>query len=233
MRMVQALTAAPLLLVLAAVAAACGEDSATESAEQPPSERLADAAARMSELTSVEFTLTHEEGHTPLFAGIELQQAEGSVHLPDRASVQVEARVSAINAFIEMEIRVDGDDAAMTDPLSGVLLPVAASELPFNLHDLGDTLGGILLALQEPAYTDTHALDGVASRGIAGSVGGAAIQPLIRGADAALTPRIEVWVGSDSLVRRVRIEGSVLTNDPSPVVRILTFTAFDQAQPLE
>ena len=232
MRMVQALTAAPLLLVLAAFAAACGEDSPAESPEPPP-ERLADAAARMSELTSVEFTLTHEEGHTPLFAGIELQQAEGSVHLPDRASVQVEAKVSAINAFIEMEIRVDGDDAAMTDPLSGVLLPVAASELPFNLHDLGDTLGGILLALQEPAYTDTHTLDGVASRGIAGSIGGAAIQPLIQGADASLTPRIEVWVGSDSLVRRVRIEGSVLTNDPSPVVRILTFTAFDQAQPLE
>ena len=232
MRMVLALTAAPLLLVLTAFAAACGEDSAAETQEPPP-ERLADAAERMGELTSVEFTLTHEEGHTPLFAGIELQQAEGSVHLPDRASVQVEARVSAINAFIEMEIRIDGDDAAMTDPLSGVLLPVAASELPFNLHDLGGTLGGILLALQEPAYTDTHTLDGVASRGIAGSIGGAAIQPLIRGADASLTPLIEVWVGSDSLVRRVRIEGSVLANDPSPVVRILTFTAFDQAQPLE
>ena len=217
------------LAVLLTTVAACGP-SAVQS-DLTPQERLANAAERMEQVTSLAFTLSHEEGHTPLMLGVVLQGAEGTAQLPDQASMRVEALISALNTFLEMEIVVDGENTTMTDPLSGVPLPIPTSSLPFNLHGLGNTLSGILLAVQDPAYTDSDTLEGVASQGIGGTISGADIQPLIPGADATLTQDIEVWVGEDNLVRRVRIAGKVLANDTEPVVRILTFAAFDEAQP--
>ena len=140
---------------------------------------------------------THEEGVTPLFTGIVLQQAEGTVEGPDRATVEVEALATFANSFIELSIVIEGDDATMSDPLSGNPAPVATSELPFELHNIGNTLSGILMAIQGPTYTSDETLDGVTSKGIAGSIAGAAIQPLIRRADAGLRQDIEVWVGEE------------------------------------
>ena len=202
-----------------------------EESDLTPQERLENAAERMGQVTSLDFTLSHEEGHTPLMLGVVLQGAEGSTQVPDQASMRVDALISALNTFLEMEIVVDGENATMTDPLSGNPLPVPTSSLPFNLHGLGETLGGILLAIEGPAFSTGETLDGVRSQGIGGTISGADIKPLIPAADASLRQDIEVWVGEDDLVRRVRIAGKVLANDMEPVVRILTFTNFDEAQP--
>ena len=218
----------PLAMLLIAMAA-CGPT--VEESELTPQERLDNAAERMGQVTSLDFTLSHEEGHTPLMLGVVLQGAEGSTKFPDQASMRVDALISALNTFLEMEIIVDGENATMTDPLSGTPLALPANQLPFNLHGLGATLGGILLAIEDPAFTDSDTLDGVASQGIGGTISGADIKPLIPGADATLQQDIEVWVGEDNLIRRVRIAGKVLGNDTEPVVRILTFTNFDEAQP--
>ena len=209
------------------VLAACG--APTQEEELSPQERLEEAAARIAQVTSVDFTLTHDEGDTPLLAGIVLQQAEGTVEGPDQA-MDVEALVTYTNTFIEMRIVVEGDNATMSDPLSGYPVPVLTSELPFNLHNIGNTLSGILTAIQGPTYTSDETLDGVASKGIAGSIAGAAIQPLIPGADVDLQQAIEVWVGEDNLPRKVRITGKVLPNDEEQVTRVLSFRNFDSAR---
>ncbi|MCY4625138.1 MAG: LppX_LprAFG lipoprotein [Chloroflexi bacterium] len=224
-------TLALLMLVVLAFTATAACSPTDEPSDLTPSERLENAAARMKQVTSLEFTLSHEEGHTPLLLGVVLQGAQGTVQHPDQASMSVDAEVSALNTFLEMQIEVDGENATMTDPLSGVPLELPSSQLPFNLHNLGDTLSGILLAIQAPEYSGNESLDGVSSRGIAGAISGANIQPLIPGADGTLQQDIEVWVGEDDLVRRVRITGKVFANDIAPVIRILDFTAFDEAQP--
>ncbi len=222
----------PLLLLSAlalSLLIACGPTD--EAPELSPSERLEAAAERIEQVTSLEFTLSHEEGHTPLMLGVVLQGAQGTVQDPDQAAMTAEAMVSALNAFLEMEITVDGENATMTDPLSGTPLSLQSSQLPFNLHNVGSTLSGILLAIGDPAYSNDETLDGTSSQGITGVVSGADIQPLIPDADGTLQQDIEVWVGDDNLVRRVRITGKVLANDVEPVVRILDFTAFDEAGP--
>ena len=140
----------PIAMLLMATAA-CGPSA--EQSDLTPQERLANAAERMEQVTSLAFALSHEEGHTPLMLGVVLQGAEGTAQLPDQASMKVDALISALNTFLEMEIVVDGENATMTDPLSGVPLPIPTSSLPFNLHGLGHTLRGILLAVQDPAYT--------------------------------------------------------------------------------
>ena len=218
----------PVALMLG-VLAACGGTPAQEETTTPQ-ERLGEAAARIAQVASLDFTLTHEEGVTPLFTGIVLQKAEGTVEGPDRATVDVEALATFANSFIQLSIVIEGDDATMSDPLSGNPTPVATSELPFELHNIGNTLSGILTAIQGPTYTSDETLDGVTSKGIAGSIAGAAIQTLIRRADADLQQEIEVWVGEDDLPRKVRITGKVLSNDEEQVIRVLSLRNFDSAR---
>ena len=216
-----------LSLAALALAAACGP---SDEPEQTPRERLEAAAARIAQVSSVDFTLSHDEGETPLLPGVALQQADGTVEGTERAVVEVEALIAFTNSFIQMSIVIDGEDATMTDPLSGTPLPVQTSALPFNLRGLGATLQGILTAIEDPAYSGAETIDGVPSDGVAGAISGAAIQPLIPGADAALRQDIEVWVGDDDLPRRVRISGRLLPNDAGQVVRVLSFRNFDTAR---
>lgn len=219
-----------LLLGALAVAALVGCGPPAEDEDLTPQERLENAAERIAQVSSVDFTLSHDEGETPLLPGVVLQQADGTVEAPAQAVVDVEALVTFANTFIEMSIIIDGENATMTDPLSGTPLPVKTSTLPFNLRNLGATLQGILAAIEAPQYSTNETIDGVASRGIAGTIMGAAIQPLIPGADAALQQDIEVWVGDDDLPRKVRIAGRVLSNDADNVVRVLSFRNFDTAR---
>ena len=224
-------TAIMALMVLISVS--CGSsDSATESLKSPQ-QTLAEAATRMATLTSLGFVLSHEEGYSPLLPGVEAHRVEGVVALPDQAGLEVEARISALGSFISIKIVVDGADATMTDPLTGAPRSLPASSLPFNFLNLGATLGAIALAMQDPAFTEGRTIDGVPSQGIAGAVTGRDLRVLIPAARADAEVRLEVWVGEDSLIRRVSIGGEVVANDPSGVVRILTFGAFNQPVTIE
>ena len=193
-----------------------------------PEERLKAAADRMAALSSLSFTLTHEEGSTPLMVGVELQKAQGVVALPDRASLDVEAIVTALRAFLSLKIVVDGAQASMTDPLTGAPRELPADSLPFNFLNLGVTLGDIARALRDPVYTTSQEIDGVMSRGIAGSILGQDLSSLIPVAVRDAHVGLEMWVGEDDLIRRVRIAGPVVSSDSLEVVRNLILGSFDQ-----
>ena len=216
------------LLVLLALLGLVFGCSAPAEPTPTPQETLEAAAERMAALTSLSFILTHEEGRTRLLAGIEAEKAEGVVALPDQASLQVEAVATAINAFISFQVVVNGPQAYMTDPLKGTWQELPTASLPFNFQDLGNTLGGIVRALDDPRYTSTQNLAGVPSLGVAGTVAGQRLSALIPSAVPDAEVRLEVWVGEDHLIRRVRIEGSVAANDPPKMVRVLALSAFDE-----
>ena len=221
-----ALVALPLVVLT--LLAACGSSAPDDGATAQ--ERLDAAAARIAQVSSLDFTLSHDEGETPLLPGVLLQRAEGTVDDPERAVVDVEALVSITNAFVTMHISVDGENATMTDPLSGAPLPLQTSALPFNLRNLGGTLSGILTGIEDPAFSGDAAVDGVPGKVVSGTVSGAVIQPLIPDAVAHLRQEIEVWVGEDDLPRKVRITGLLLSNDADGVIRVLSLRNFDAAR---
>ena len=193
-----------------------------------PEERLKVAADRMSALTSLRFTMTHEQGRTPLMTGVELQKVEGLVALPNRASMDVEAVVTVFGSLVTLHVVVDGDQASMTDPLTGVPQDLSADSLPFNFLNLGVNLGHIVRALGGPTYTTNQEIDGVLSYGIAGSVLAGDLSRLVRAASGDVQVGLELWVGDDDLIRRLRIEGPLVSRDAPGVVRILTLESFDQ-----
>ena len=216
-----------LLLLLLFPGLACAQDS-SPTPGPPPQDALERAAQRMAALSSLRFSLTHEKGRTPLIAGIEAQTAQGTVLLPDQASLHVEAVATTLGAFIPLELLIHGAQISMTDPFTGTPQRLSAESLPLNFLNLGVTLADIARALQGPLYTTDKTIDGVASRGIGGSLLGRDLQPLVRSAIADARVALEVWVGEDNLIRRVRIEGAVTPSDPADLVRILSFSAFDQ-----
>ena len=225
--------ATAVMVFMTFINVSCGSsDSATESSESPQ-QTLAEAATRMATLTSLGFVLSHEEGYTPLISGVEAQTVEGVVALPDQAAMEVDARISALGSFISIKIVVNGAEATMTDPLTGAPRSLPASSLPFNFLNLGTTLGNIVLAMRDPAFTEDETIDGFSSRGIEGTANGSDLRALIPAATIEAEVRLEVFVSEDSLIRRVSIDGAVVSNDSSGVVRILTFGSFDEPVTIE
>ena len=51
---------------------------------------------------------------------------------------------------------------------------------------------------------------------------------LVRAASGDVQVGLELWVGDDDLIRRLRIEGPLVSRDAPGVVRILTLESFDQ-----
>jgi hypothetical protein len=94
--------------------------------------------------------------------------------------------------------------------------------------DLGRTLAGIARGIQEPTLIASQTIEGIPSQGIAGSVSGQQLAPLIPSATPDTKVPLEVWVGSDHLIRRVRISGQVVSADQPGVVRVLSLGGFDQ-----
>ena len=211
-----------------ATAPATPTPPATPAPTPTPADVLGEAAERMAALGSLAFALEHEEGRSPIMPGVEAERVEGVVALPDRASLRVDAIATALGMFVSLEIVIEGTEASMTDPLTGAPRRLEAASLPFDFLDLGVTLGDIVRRVEGPAFATVEEVDGSPGRWISGAVLGRDLTALIPSAVADATVRLEVWVGEDHLVRRVRIDGPVVAGDAPGVVRALTFRAFDE-----
>ena len=216
------------VLVLALLAAvSCGDNLPVDGPTPTPTpeQRLEAAADRMATLTSLAFRLTHEEGSTQLFEGVVATVVSGEVAIPGGANVEVEAE--ALGFFVSINIVVSGDQAYMTDPLSGTWQSLPASDLPFDFRDLGATLAGIVRSTDTPALGAGQEIDGVSTETITGRVAGSDLTTLIPGANVDALLDVELWVDGDGLVRRVRLSDSLVDGDVDNVVRVLDFSAFD------
>ena len=157
---------------------------------------LETTASLMASLKSLSFVLTAEPEGTPLMAGVDVVTIEGVLQPPDQVS-----------------IRVTG--------AAGTTETAPPDSLPFNFADLGVTLSGIAGVLQDPVDTTGQWIDNVHHRGISGTLPGTSLSALIPSAVPDATVTVQMWVGADGLVRRVRMEGPVAPDDPSEVVRVL------------
>ena len=224
--MVHRAIAAALALALALLAAAaCGDDASTDDAPPTAEQRLEAAATRMAALTSLAFRLTHEEGTTRVFEGVEATAVSGEVAIPGGANVVVEAE--ALGFFVSIDIVISGDEAYMTDPISRAWQTLPAADLPFDFRDLGVTLAGVVRSVDAPALGDGLDVDGVSTTSVTGTVTGGALTTLIPGANVDAVLDVQLWVDDDGLVRRVRLSDPIVAGDAPNVVRILDFSAFD------
>ena len=224
-----------LILAMAALAASCGSQEAPTS--QPgvptptPRQLIQQSSRQMTALNTAKFDLFHEDdGSSQLFPGVELTRVEGDVDMPDRFAVSAEAISLFPRSFVRIDVVVSGDQALMTDFLNREKWnPFPIESLPFNFANLGRTLSDIILSMAALSLVGQESVDGVPSRRIRGTVGSAALAPLVPEAAEGFVLTMDLWIGEKkSLLRRVRIEGQILSTDQQDLVRVLRIRDFDE-----
>ena len=144
--------------------------TATPEPSLDPLPLLRRSVSRMLALESVAFTLEHQEGTTALFPGLEMHQISGVVDIPDRFSLTVEAEFSFPRSFVEIEIAVAGDQAYMTDIVTGKWQQVTVDALPFSFTNLERTLADIIKAVEAPTLVGTERLSSYTAHRIKGRI---------------------------------------------------------------
>ena len=227
------------LLLLAAVAAAgCApaEPTATPtpSPTPPPSAPsiLAASGERMAAVDSFRFSLTHENGGTPVASGLVLSDVEGDVVKPDGLSLSLGATFSGFFVAVEL-VALDGV-TYMTNPVTQVWEVQDAGLNPLALFDPATGIDSIMRDLAEPALEGRDTIDGADTHRITGRLPSESLLPLLSTVAPGLTVDSEVWIGvDDSYLRRVVFRGPVVEGDGDNVVRIIELSNFNAAVEIE
>jgi hypothetical protein len=184
---------------------------------------LREAASEILSLESARFILKHEKGSTTLFPGLEMKKAAGLVEIPDRVSLSVEGELAFPRSFVEASFITIGDEAYMTDLLSGDWREVPPETLPVRFADLGRTLSDIIGAVEAPTVAGTERLQAYETYHIEGQIQSQALSSLVPGAGEGFTVGLDLWLDqSRKLLLQVRITGKVLPTDIPDAVRLLT-----------
>ena len=161
--------------------------------------------------------------------GIVMNELEGQVDLPNQFAVDVKAEATAFRAFIKIDIVAANQKVYMTDPLSGRWQEISLDILPFNFSDLGNTLAGIMTSMDGPALGVGETIGGRRTLKLQGTITSKDLSALVPKAAEDLDVGLDLWVEEDRLLLvRARIAGPVVNSDPPDIVRVLTFSAFNE-----
>ncbi len=226
------LYALALAVFFLAAVAACGKESiptaTTEPTAEPVPEETAEdillrAVQQLLVLESTAFTLEQLTGTTKLFSGLDMTKASGMVEVPGKAQVKIEAETTSPHSYVELEIITIGQDAYMTDLLTGRWLQVPQEILPFTLHDIATTLADIVGNVQTPELVGIELLDGVETYRISGAVKSQDLSGIVPGAGTDFDVGVELWLDHpQALLRQAVITGKVVASDVPEAVRRLT-----------
>ena len=227
---------AALVLLLAALLAACSQQPASTPAPSPtpvdPKAELRRTVERLLALESVSFVLDQTVGSTVLSPGIEMNRAYGTVIVPGKFDVTVEAQVA--NLYVELGMASIDGVSYMTNPITGQWAVVPAESIPINLLTIGSTLAGIVEAVQSPELLAKTALDGVDVYHIRGGILSEDLLELVPGADEGYPVRLEMWMEqANGTLRQATITGQVTDDDVPGAMRVLTLDNINQPATIE
>ena len=225
-------------LLMVGLLAACGTDLATETPEDEvevdPGPVLEQAVTQLLALESASFSLTHLKGSTALVPGVSMTMVSGEISIPDRFSVTVEARSEFPKSYLEISIVTIENTAYMTNIFGGGWNQISPDSLPFNLLRLGQTLAGIVDAMQSPRVLGEERLNGIDTLYINGTIDSQDLAQLVPGAGEGFPVSLELWLDqSQGLLQKVLIVGRVVPTDDTDTVRELTLKDINQPVTIE
>lgn len=160
---------------------------------------LAAAAEQWAETESLHFVL-ETEGDTVLDAegNIRLISAEGDLARPD--AVEATARVDVAVATVPVELIVIGEDAYLTNFISGdwERAPEDFSYNPALLFNDEDGLGPIMEDIQDPELHDSEDVDGSDAHRVTGVVTQEQIDDITAGSISGETIDVTLWIAEDN-----------------------------------
>ncbi len=223
-------------LLLAMAVVACSQQPTATLAPSPtpvdPRAELRRTVERLQQLESVSFVLDQTVGSTVLTPGVEMNRAYGSVGIPGRFDVTVEALVG--NLYVELGMSTVDGVSYMTNPITGQWAEVPPESIPINLLTLGSTLAGIVEAVQAPEMVSETRLEGLDVYHIRGSIQSSDLRELVPGADDGYPVTLEMWMErQDGTLRKATITGQVTDDDVMDALRVLTLDDVNQPVTIE
>ena len=227
-----------IALLMVGLLAACGTNLATETPEDgvevDPGPVLEQAVTQLLALESASFSLNHLKGSTALVPGVSMTKVSGEISIPDRFSVTVEAQSEFPKSYLEISIVRIEDTAYMTSIFGGGWNQISPDSLPFNLFGLGQTLAGIMDAMQTPQVLGEERLNGIDTLYIGGAIDSQDLAQLVPGAGEGFPVGLELWLDqSRGLLQKVLIVGRVVPMDDTDTVRELTLRDINQPVNIE
>ena len=227
----------PFVTALSAfVMAACAtsEDRTPEptATPVPASVVLANTEAAMSQVNQFEFELTHPQGRTSLGDGMELRRAEGAVVLPDRLEVKAEVEFRPV--FLNLEARVIGDQAWVTNPLAaGAWTETPVGESPLAFLDPAQLVSDVLAQLDGVSYPAS----GPTSTGpiiLEGTVEAEALSALVASVEAGSILNVRMTIDREtSRLTEALITGRLQSGDTPDAARLIRLSGFDSVIVIE
>ncbi|HEY3082077.1 MAG TPA: LppX_LprAFG lipoprotein [Chloroflexota bacterium] len=214
-----------LLLLLA-----CGQSGPAEPTGEEIRQRSADAIAR---LTSFRFTLDVLNGAMPLGAGLTATSVEGAVVAPDRLRMLVRARMG--NMPLELQTVAVGERQYLNNPLSGQWQDATGALLLPSLLDPERGLAALVRRAERLEKRGRASQDGVDSYHLAGPIPAEALARLVGAASPAPgAVQSDLWIdAADFRLRRARLVGPIVADEPPNLERVLTLSDFDAAIQIE
>ena len=226
------LRAAVTVLALALTVGCSTAPTPTVAIQVDPQEVIRGAVDRLMTMQSAAFTLEHRVGTSVLLPGLEMNRVYGVAVIPDKFRFTVEAQISG--AYVETDMVVIGQQAYMTNFLTGNWEEVPVEVMPLNFADLGRTLSDILLAVEGPALTGTQTLRGRRVHLIQGRVHSEDLSALVPNAGVGFDVILELAVDqNEGLLHQVVLTGRVVDTDAEETVRVLTLEDFDVPADIE
>ncbi len=223
-------------LLLAMALVACSQQPTATSAPSPtpvdPQAELRRTVNRLLGLESVSFVLDQTVGATVLTSGVEMNRAYGSVGIPGKFDVTVEALMG--NLYVELGMASVDGTSYMTNPITGQWAEVPTESIPINLLTLGRTLAGIVEAVQEPMLVSQTTLEDLDVYHIRGGIQSQDLRELVPGADDGYPVMLEMWMErQDGTLRKATITGQVTDDDVTDALRVLTLDDINQPVTIE
>jgi lipoprotein LprG len=207
--------------VLALGASACGEPE-----QLTPQQVIEKAVPAIQGANSFHFVYDASKPDKPL-PGIFIIKAEGDAAKPDKMVADVTGAASGIN--VNIKVAADGANQYMTDPVSGKWGPISPV---FNLTQFFDPAKGvadILGGVKDLQSDGTESLDGTPTYRLKGRVPASALKSLSPEVTATEDLPATLWVGSgDFLLRRVKLDGPMLSGEPADVTRTIKLSEFNK-----
>ncbi len=216
--------------LLSALLLACGGDDDAGNAPAATvgpdaAQLLSDAALAVAGLQGFHFVLTQEDATIPLPSNLELESAEGDVVLPDRLAAELEAEIQGTNVSVDA-IAIAGE-TWITNPFTCRWQKLNADLRSYA--DLGALLPALLPAIRNAHVVSEADLNDVRTHVIAGDASSADLQDALPFSLPNREVRIEVWIGvEDSLPRRVRVIGPLISGESGDAVRQIDLTRLNQ-----
>jgi len=218
--------AAGLLLVLGA--SGCGGDTASSL---PADQVIQKGSTAIKDANSFHFNLeTGKVKSAP--PGIFITGVDGDVVKPSKLSGDVTASYSGIP--VKIKVVVDGKDQYWTDPTSGAWGPMPAELDMASFFDPSKGISDILANVKGAKSDGTESIDGTDSYRLTGSVPATALKSLSPEVTATGDLSTTLWIGTnDFLLRQVRLQGPLLSNEPQDIVRTINIKNYNEDVKIE